>query len=62
MDCEKVAEKLKEYGHKAAFYHASMDPELRASVQKQWSKDEINVICATVAFGMGMIQLLVTTY
>ncbi|KAJ0800851.1 putative DNA helicase [Helianthus annuus] len=54
MDCEKVAEKLKEYGHKAAFYHASMDPELRASVQKQWSKDEINVICATVAFGMGI--------
>ncbi|KAI3755203.1 hypothetical protein L1987_54999 [Smallanthus sonchifolius] len=54
MDCEKVAEKLQEYGHKAAFYHASMDPELRASVQKQWSKDEINIICATVAFGMGI--------
>ncbi|XP_071736867.1 ATP-dependent DNA helicase Q-like 4A [Rutidosis leptorrhynchoides] len=54
MDCEKVAEKLQECGHKAAFYHGSMDPELRASVQKQWSKDEINIICATVAFGMGI--------
>ncbi|XP_024961474.1 ATP-dependent DNA helicase Q-like 4A [Cynara cardunculus var. scolymus] len=54
MDCEKVAEKLQEYGHKAAFYHGSMDPDLRASVQKQWSKDEINIICATVAFGMGI--------
>ncbi|GER26748.1 ATP-dependent DNA helicase Q1 [Striga asiatica] len=45
MDCEKVAEKLQEYGHKAAFYHGSMDSEQRAMVQKQWSKDEINVIC-----------------
>ncbi|GER29277.1 ATP-dependent DNA helicase Q1 [Striga asiatica] len=54
MDCEKVAEKLQEYGHKAAFYHGSMESEQHAMVQKQWSKDEINVICATVAFGMGI--------
>ncbi|KAL2593602.1 hypothetical protein AAZV13_12G139800 [Glycine max] len=54
MDCEKVAEKLQECGHKCAFYHGSMDPVQRASVQKQWSKDEINIICATVAFGMGI--------
>lgn len=54
MDCEKVAEKLRECGHNAAFYHGSMDPAQRAFVQKQWSKDEINVICATVAFGMGI--------
>ncbi|GLT86281.1 hypothetical protein SLE2022_044270 [Rubroshorea leprosula] len=54
MDCEKVAEKLQEYGHKAAFYHGTMDSAQRAFVQKQWSKDEINIICATVAFGMGI--------
>lgn len=54
MDCEKVAEKLKEYGHKAAFYHGGVDPSERAYVQEQWSKDEINIICATVAFGMGI--------
>ncbi|PKU86413.1 ATP-dependent DNA helicase Q-like 4A [Dendrobium catenatum] len=54
MDCEKVAEKLQECGHKASFYHGSMDPQQRAFVQKQWSKDEINIICATVAFGMGI--------
>ncbi|XP_061337155.1 ATP-dependent DNA helicase Q-like 4A [Gastrolobium bilobum] len=54
MDCEKVAEKLQECGHKCAFYHGSMDPAQRAFVQKQWSKDEINIICATVAFGMGI--------
>ncbi|KAJ0250590.1 DEAD/DEAH box helicase domain-containing protein [Hirschfeldia incana] len=54
MDCEKVAEKLKEFGHKASFYHGSIEPTQRALVQKQWSKDEINIICATVAFGMGI--------
>ncbi|KVH93498.1 DNA helicase, ATP-dependent, RecQ type [Cynara cardunculus var. scolymus] len=54
MDCEKVAEKLQDCGHKAAFYHGSMDPDQRAKVQKLWSKDEINIICATVAFGMGI--------
>ncbi|GAB2229187.1 hypothetical protein Droror1_Dr00023323 [Drosera rotundifolia] len=54
MDCEKVAEKLQECGHKAAFYHGSMDAANRAFIQKQWSKDEINIICATVAFGMGI--------
>jgi len=35
-----------------------MDPAQRASVQKQWSKDEINIICATVAFGMGIFTSL----
>ncbi|BAT86759.1 hypothetical protein VIGAN_05006800 [Vigna angularis var. angularis] len=54
MDCEKVASNLQEFGHKCAFYHGTMDPAQRAFVQKQWSKDEINIICATVAFGMGI--------
>ncbi|XP_056852506.1 ATP-dependent DNA helicase Q-like 4A isoform X1 [Raphanus sativus] len=53
-DCEKVAQKLQEFGHKAAFYHGSIEPTQRALVQKQWSKDEVNIICATVAFGMGI--------
>lgn len=35
-----------------------MDPDQRAHVQRQWSKDEINIICATVAFGMGMFVYL----
>ncbi|GJN18956.1 hypothetical protein PR202_gb06177 [Eleusine coracana subsp. coracana] len=54
MDCEKVADKLRECGHKVAHYHGTMDPAERAHVQKQWSKDKINIICATVAFGMGI--------
>lgn len=54
MDCEKVAEKLQECGHKASFYHGSMDPDQRAFVQKHWSEDKVNIMCATIAFGMGI--------
>ncbi|KAM0873359.1 hypothetical protein ACQ4PT_038151 [Festuca glaucescens] len=54
MDCEKVAEQLREYGHQASHYHGSMEPFDRAEVQRLWSKDKINIICATVAFGMGI--------
>jgi bloom syndrome protein len=35
-----------------------MDPDERNYVQRMWSKDEVNVICATVAFGMGMYRNL----
>lgn len=54
--CLRVHLFFQECGHKAVFYHGSMDPAQRAFVQKQWSKDEINIICATVAFGMGTIN------
>lgn len=42
-----------ECGHRVAHYHGNMESEERARVQRQWSKDKINIICATVAFGMG---------
>lgn len=54
----KILQYFQEYGHKAAFYHGSMDPHQRAYIQKQWSKDEINIICATVAFGMGIASFI----
>lgn len=45
---------LQALGHKCAFYHGQMESEHRSQVQRRWSKDEIHIICATVAFGMGI--------
>ncbi|CAN3375785.1 ATP-dependent helicase Sgs1p [Diutina rugosa] len=52
--CESTAAKLREAGVPAAHYHAGMDPEQRSEVQRQWQHDECRVICATIAFGMGI--------
>jgi bloom syndrome protein len=53
-DCEYVAEELRKRGLKAAHYHAEVDPEERKLVQEQWTDDEIHIIVATIAFGMGI--------
>ncbi|CCH58032.1 hypothetical protein TBLA_0A02320 [Henningerozyma blattae CBS 6284] len=52
--CEQTSALLEKSGIKAAFYHAGMEPDDRLRVQKAWQADEIQVICATVAFGMGI--------
>ena len=49
-----MAAKLRERGVHAEHYHAGLDATARASVQEQWMADEVKVICATVAFGMGI--------
>ncbi len=51
---EKVVEKLTEMGIKCAHYHAGMSTEDRSEVQEAFTKDDIRVIVATVAFGMGI--------
>ena len=51
---EHVTEKLKSHGISCGFYHAGMLSEDRSAVQEAFIKDEINVICATIAFGMGI--------
>ena len=51
---EQLADKLRKRGIKAEHYHAGMNPEDRSKVQEAFLKDEISVVCATVAFGMGI--------
>ena len=51
---EEIAEKLMKAGYKAKHYHAGMDHEYRAKTQEAFIKDDIQIICATIAFGMGI--------
>lgn len=51
---ESVAEKLKEKGVRAKAYHAGLSPFERDNVQEAFINDEIDVVCATIAFGMGI--------
>ncbi len=52
--CEEVAEKLEFDGFSAASYHAGMEKEIRTKVQEDFKKDKVNIIVATIAFGMGI--------
>ena len=51
---EKLAETLKGEGIKAAAYHAGLDVSLRNKVQDDFTKDNIHIVVATVAFGLGI--------
>ena len=51
---EKLSQKLNDRGIKAAYYHAGMDSMSRSRIQTRFQNDEIHVICATIAFGMGI--------
>lgn len=52
-DCEGVCEDLVTGGVTASYYHADMEPAARLRSHKQWSEGRVQVIVATVAFGMG---------
>lgn len=51
---ENIAGKLKAKGYKAEFYHAGMTSNDRANVQRAFINDTTPIICATIAFGMGI--------
>lgn len=51
---ETVAEALQKAGIKAKFYHAKLPPDERAKVQDAFLRDDVQVIVATIAFGMGI--------
>lgn len=52
--CMEVAEKLLQRGFNAAYYHAELSPAQRNKVQEDFINDRVPVICATIAFGMGI--------
>ena len=51
---EKVAEDLRKKGINAAPYHAGLSPLERNQTQEQFKNDQLLVVCATIAFGMGI--------
>jgi ATP-dependent DNA helicase RecQ len=51
---DDFAQKLKLNGFKAAAYHAGLDTEERSKTQDAFLKEDIDIIVATIAFGMGI--------
>jgi ATP-dependent DNA helicase RecQ len=53
-DAEAMAQFLEAHGVRAACYHAGMDADRRRRTQDAFAAEEIDVVAATVAFGMGI--------
>jgi ATP-dependent DNA helicase RecQ len=51
---ESLASKLTADGIKSAPYHAGLTPKDRSQNQEAFLRDEVRVVCATIAFGMGI--------
>lgn len=51
---EMLSGKLKKDGFAAAHYHAGLDRAEREQVHEDFIYDRINIVCATIAFGMGI--------
>ncbi|EOC1568396.1 ATP-dependent DNA helicase RecQ [Cronobacter dublinensis] len=51
---EDTAARLQSRGISAAAYHAGLEHDVRASVQEKFQRDDLQIVVATVAFGMGI--------
>ncbi|XP_039292591.1 Bloom syndrome protein homolog [Nilaparvata lugens] len=53
-ETEQVAEALKKAGIRSCSYHAGLTDSQRTRAQTDWISDRVKVVCATIAFGMGI--------
>jgi ATP-dependent DNA helicase RecQ len=51
---EELSEKLQKIGINAKAYHAGLDNKIRSKTQDEFINDDCQVVCATIAFGMGI--------
>ncbi|MFN7331040.1 MAG: RecQ family ATP-dependent DNA helicase, partial [Bacteroidota bacterium] len=51
---EEIAQLLNVNGFKAAPYHAGLDPDVRMKNQDDFLNEEVDIVTATIAFGMGI--------
>ncbi len=51
---ERYAERLAADGIRAVAYHAGLDPAVRSSRQEAFARDNVRIVVATIAFGMGI--------
>jgi len=53
-ETEDLAERLRKSGFKALAYHAGLSKKVRENVQDAFIHDNVAIVCATIAFGMGI--------
>lgn len=53
-DTEKLVSELNRKGYKALAYHAGLNAETRRENQEKFIRDEVQIMIATIAFGMGI--------
>src|SRR5262249_7950831 len=51
---DELAEKLRRDGFSAASYHAGLDADVRRQRQESFVRDDVQIMVATIAFGMGI--------
>ena len=54
QNTEKLAADLRERGYKASPYHAGLEDDVRRETQERFLQDDVPIIVATIAFGMGI--------
>lgn len=54
QNCQELSDELNKLGHKATFYHAGLANAIKDSRQNDWHNNNIRIMVATNAFGMGI--------